>query len=223
MIKIKKFPVNPLQENSYLLSDETGDCILVDPGFYYPNEENRIVNYLEKNSLHPVKIICTHSHFDHIMGIEFLRKRYKIPFECHPEDSFWLRMAPSQAALFGIVMSPVLPADHFFSGEEVCFFGKSRLKTVHIPGHSPGHVVFISEDENFVISGDVLFHGSIGRSDLPGGDHSLLIRGITVKLLSLPPETRVYCGHGSDTTIASEKNNNPFLIQHLQAEKNHFL
>jgi hydroxyacylglutathione hydrolase len=211
MIKIKPFVVNPLQENSFVVSDETGECIFVDPGFYFEEEHEEIKEYITKNNLTPVLIANTHCHFDHIMGVEFLRKEYGIPFYTHPDDAFWVEKAIDQAHMFGFEMEPVQPPDAFFRENEQVKFGNSSLEIIHIPGHAPGHVVFYSEAGNLLIAGDVLFYGSIGRTDLPGGDYQKLISGIKSKLFKLPDETRVFCGHGPETTLGFEKSSNPFL------------
>lgn len=211
MVEIKKFAVNPLQENTFLISDETGECIFVDPGFYFPVEHDEIKNYISKSGLKPVMIANTHCHFDHIMGVEFIRQEYNIPFVAHPDDAFWVKKAIDQGKMFGFDMKPVNPPDSFFSENEKLKFGNTEFDIIHVPGHSPGHVVFYSEKEKILIGGDVLFHGSIGRSDLPGGDQATLISGIKEKLFKLPDETTVYCGHGPETTLGFEKKSNPFL------------
>jgi glyoxylase-like metal-dependent hydrolase (beta-lactamase superfamily II) len=211
MVKVKKFVVNPLQENTFLLSDETGECVFVDPGFYFDVEKEEIKKYIADNRLTPVKIANTHCHFDHIMGVEFIRNEYNIPFLAHPEDDFWVERAIDQGKMFGFEMEPVNPPDSFFAEKQILKFGNSEFEIIHVPGHSPGHVVFYSEKEKIIIGGDVLFYGSIGRTDLPGGDHQTLISGIKNRLFTLPDETRVYCGHGPETTLGFEKASNPFL------------
>ncbi|MFV0593319.1 MAG: MBL fold metallo-hydrolase [Draconibacterium sp.] len=211
MIKIQKFVVNPLAENTYILSDETGECIFVDPGFYYPEEHDEVKDYIAANKLKPVKIANTHCHFDHIMGVEFVRNEYRVPFYAHRDDLFLVERASVQAQTFGMTMEQVAGPDYFFEEGESVTFGNSELKIIHVPGHAPGHVVFYSEKEQILIAGDVLFYGSIGRTDLPGGDYDTLISGIKTKLLTLPGETKVYSGHGPETTIGNEKRSNPFL------------
>lgn len=211
MIKIEKFVVNPLQENTFVVSDETGACIFVDPGFYYEEEHTEVKEYVEDNNLKPVKIVNTHCHFDHIMGVEFLRKEYGIPFHAHAEDAYWIEKAEEQGEMFAINMKKVAPTDYHFSEKETVKFGNTEFKIIHIPGHSPGHVVFYNEKNSLLIAGDVLFYGSIGRTDLPGGNYNELISGIKNKLFPLPDETKVYCGHGQETTIGFEKSSNPFL------------
>jgi glyoxylase-like metal-dependent hydrolase (beta-lactamase superfamily II) len=211
MIKVKKFVVNPLGENSFILSDDSGACVFIDPGFYYEDEYLEVKEYITGNNLTPVKITNTHCHFDHIMGVEFVRNEYKIPFLAHAEDNFWVEKATQQAEMFGFEMDSVAPVDSFLVDGEFVEFGDSRLKIIHVPGHSPGHVVFYSENDKILIAGDVLFYGSIGRTDLPGGNYQSLISNIKNKLFILPDETKVYCGHGPETSLGFEKRTNPFL------------
>lgn len=211
MIKIEKFVVNPLGENSFVVSDETGECIFIDPGYFYEEEHEEIRDYIKSNNLAPVKITNTHCHFDHIMGVEFVRNEYKIQFQAHPEDEFWVAKAIDQGKMFGFEMQPVSPIDSYLNENDTIEFGNTKLKVIHVPGHSPGHVVFYSGNDKILIAGDVLFYGSIGRTDLPGGNHSDLISNIKNKLFALPDDTKVYCGHGPETTLGFEKTSNPFL------------
>ena len=211
MIRVDKFVVNPLGENSFVLSDETGECIFIDPGFYYEEEQKEIVDYISVNKLKPVNIYNTHCHFDHIMGVEFVREKYKIPFCAHNDDAFLINQAESQAIIFGFKIKPILPIDKFIDENDIIKFGNTELKIIYLPGHSPGHLVFYNEENKILIAGDVLFYGSIGRTDLPGGKYQTLISGIKKKLFALPDDVLVYCGHGPETTIGFEKQNNPFL------------
>lgn len=212
MIVVRRFIVNPLQENSYLLSDETGECIIVDAGFYYPEEFTALSDHLLAQGLRPVALVNTHCHFDHVMGVERLRREQEIPFLCHEEDAFWLSRVSHQAATFGLRMGEVLPADRYLKEGEPFCFGRSVLEVIHVPGHSPGHVTLYAREEGFLLAGDVLFRRSIGRTDLPGGDYDQLITAIRGKLLTLQEETTVWPGHGPETTIGAEKAENPFLV-----------
>ena len=211
MIKIEKFVVNPLGENSFIISDETGECIFIDPGFYYDEEYDEVRNYIKENKLKPVKITNTHCHFDHIMGVEFVRNEFNIPFQAHKDDAYWVEKVVDQGKMFGFDMKPVSPIDSFLKEDEFVEFGNTKLKIIHVPGHAPGHVVFYNKEEKILIAGDVLFYGSIGRTDLPGGNHEQLISNIKNKLFALPDDTIVYCGHGPETKLGFEKENNPFL------------
>jgi len=213
MIKVARFKVNPLQENSYLLYDETRECLVVDAGFFYQDEEESLLKFIRDHNLKPVSVVNTHCHFDHIMGVEFIRKSFRIPFVCHPDERFWIKNGPVQSSLFGIDMKDVSEPDSYLKENEPVVFGNSVLNVIHVPGHSPGHVVFQSAVDSLLIAGDVLFRGSIGRSNLPRGNSESLLRNIREKLLVLPPQTVVWCGHGPETTIGTEKADNPFLIE----------
>jgi len=211
MINIKKFTVNPLQENSYLLFDETGECIFIDPGFYFPEEHEKVKKFVSDHELNPVLIANTHCHFDHIMGVEFIRKEYDIKFLAHADDAFWVEAAIEQGEMFGFQIESVKMPDSFFNENDKIEFGNSALRIIHVPGHSPGHVAFYSEPDKVLLSGDVIFYGSIGRTDLPGGDYNQLISNINNKLLCLPSDVKILCGHGPSTNIGFEKSSNPFL------------
>jgi hydroxyacylglutathione hydrolase len=212
MITIKKFTVNPFQENTYLLSDESCEAVFVDAGFHFSYERKEVVGYLKRNELKPVMLVNTHCHFDHVMGVDFIRQNFGIPFLCHEEDAFWLDLVSDQSQSFGISMKNVAMADGFISEQDVIQFGHSSLRIIHVPGHSPGHVTFYSDQDLILFAGDSLFLRSIGRSDLPGGNFKQLIHHIQSKLFVLPPETKVWCGHGEETTIGYEIANNPFFI-----------
>lgn len=211
MLKIEKFVVNPLGENSYVMYDETGECIFIDPGFYYEEEFQEIRDFIAENKFTPVKIVNTHCHFDHIMGVEFIKNEYGIPFEAHADDAFWVDKVVDQGRMFGFEINPVSPINSFLSESEKVKFGNTELQIFHVPGHSPGHVCLYNSGACMLVSGDVLFYGSIGRTDLPGGDYQTLISGIKNKLFALPDETVVYCGHGPETKLGFEKRTNPFL------------
>lgn len=213
MIKVASFTVNPMQENSYILYDESGECLIVDAGFFYREEEESLLRFIGDHKLTPVGMVNTHCHFDHIMGVEFIRKRFRIPFACHPDERFWIKNGSVQSSLFGIKMKDISEPDDYLNENEPVVFGNSALNVLHVPGHSPGHVVFHSAGDSLLIAGDVLFRGSIGRSDLPGGNAGSLLRNIHEKLLVLPPETVVWCGHGPETTVGTEKAANPFLVE----------
>lgn len=212
MIHVRKFVVNPISENSYVISDNSGEAVFIDPGFLSDDEKETVKKYISENSLKPVRMICTHCHFDHILGVEYIRDRYGLPFECHADDAFLAVRSSQQAAMFGFPMNDIEKPDSFIRDNEHIKFGNSELKAIHIPGHAPGHLVFYSEENNILFAGDVLFYGSIGRTDLPGGNYDELINNIKNKLLTLPDETIVYSGHGPETTIGFEKRNNPFLM-----------
>ncbi len=211
MITIQKFVFNPFQENSYLLYDETGDCILVDMGSYTVAEKKEVLYFIDNNRINPVKIVNTHCHVDHLLGNSFFKNKFKVKVAANAADEFILANAVEHGNMFGFEVEAPPEIDEYLEEGTPFFFGSSTLEILHVPGHSPGSVAIYSLRDNFVISGDVLFNGSIGRTDLPGGDYDTLIRSVTEKLMVLPDETVVYPGHGPETTIGEEKRSNPFL------------
>jgi glyoxylase-like metal-dependent hydrolase (beta-lactamase superfamily II) len=211
MLQIKKFTFNPVQENTYVVYDKTRDCLIVDAGCYYESERKELDEFISKQQLRPVRLIQTHCHFDHIMGVTHCRTRFHLPFETHPNEAALVEQAVEHGDLFGIPMEPVHAPDLFFREGDRITFGNSYLQVIEVPGHSPGGVVFYNPENKILIAGDVLFYGSIGRTDLPGGSYQQLTGNIKSKLLVLPDDTTVYCGHGPETTIGFEKANNPFL------------
>lgn len=211
MIQIKKFTFNQVQENTFVVYDETGECAIIDAGCYFDNERLKLDTFIAEKQLKPVRLINTHCHFDHIMGITHCRNKYNLDFECHPDEAVLVEQAAEHGDLFAIPMEPVEPPDAFFEEGDKITFGNSYLQIIEAPGHSPGGVVFYNPEQKILIAGDVLFYGSVGRTDLPGGSFERLVGHIKTKLLTLPEETVVYCGHGPETTIGFEKKNNPFL------------
>ena len=208
---IKKFTFNPVEVNAIVLWDETLECVIIDPACFYPFEEQELKTFIETNHLNPVRLLNTHGHFDHLMGNAFTEKTWGLKSESHKEDNFLVEQASNQAAMFGMPMTkPPLPGSYFEDGDLITF-GNSTLKVIFVPGHCPGGVAFYSEADKVLIGGDILFCGSVGRTDLPRGNHEQLISGIKEKLMILDPDVKVYCGHGAETTIGAEKRNNPFL------------
>lgn len=211
MIHIKYFTFNPLSENTYVLYDESGQAVFVDPGNYQPQENDHLIRFIVQQKLVPVQIINTHAHIDHVLGISFLKNRFGIPLSLHKSDEPLLRSVKSYAANYGFPAFDEPEVDNWLTEGDTVVFGESTLRVLHIPGHAPGHVVFVSDAQRFVIGGDVLFRQSIGRTDLPMGDHDTLIEGIKSKLFVLEDDYTVYTGHGMPTTIGYEKKHNPFL------------
>lgn len=211
-MQIKKFTFNPIQENTFVVYDETGECVIVDAGCFFANERQELDDFISEKKLNPVRLINTHCHFDHIMGITYCRAKYHLPFESHPDEAVLVEQAVEHGDMFGVPMEPVDAPNGFFREGDRITFGNSYLEVIEAPGHSPGGVVFYNPEQKILIAGDVLFYGSIGRTDLPGGSYERLVTNIKTKLLVLPEDTKVYCGHGPETTIGFEKENNPFLF-----------
>ncbi len=211
MINIKTFYFNDLRECTYVLWDDTKECVVIDPGCHSAVEKERLRNFIEENGLKPVKLLNTHGHFDHIMGNSFVADQWNLKTYIHPEDKPHLERAVNYCEMFGytIEQPPLDTVDLEEDGEIV--FGESVLKVIHTPGHTRGGVAFYNEKEQFVITGDSLFAGSIGRTDLPGGDYDMLMKSLLDKLVKLGDDFKVYPGHGPVTTIGEEKASNPFL------------
>lgn len=211
MIKLQQFTFNPFQENTYLLSDASGKCIIIDPGMSNKEEQEEVMQYLTNNKLTPEAIVNTHCHADHVLGCRFMADHYKLPFFFHAEESSLLQHVEEYGALFGLQVAPPPAAERYLEDGELFSFGESELKAFLVPGHSAGSLAFYSKADQFVLTGDVLFRSSIGRADLPGGDYDTLIQSIQNKLLTLPRETKVFPGHGPSSTIGAEHDTNPFL------------
>lgn len=210
-MQIYGFKFNQVDENTYLIYDGTNKAAIIDCGVYFPEEKMQLVRFIEENHLVLVRLLNTHLHMDHAFGNRFVYETYDILPEYHRlEES--MPSQKDQARNFGITINePDLQAVNYIEDGDVVSVGAIRLKTLLIPGHSPGSLCFYSGKDGCVFSGDVLFRGSVGRSDLWGGDHERLISGIKEKLLTLPDDTVVYPGHGLSTTIGHEKKYNPYL------------
>ncbi|MDX1909922.1 MAG: MBL fold metallo-hydrolase [Saprospiraceae bacterium] len=209
---VQVFEFNPFGENTYVVWDETGECVLFDPGCYTHEERDTLKVFIEKNNLRPVRLINTHCHLDHVFGNPFVVKTWGIGLEIHEGEWPVLARFEQVCQMYGVPFSEAQPMPvNFLSGGEILTFGNTRLKILYTPGHSPASLSFYNEDEGYVIAGDVLFYESIGRTDLPGGDFDTLIKSIRTQLFALPDETLVYPGHGPSTTIRHEKEYNPFL------------
>ena len=211
-MKLKSFTFNQFYENTFIVSDSTNDCIIIDPGCYSNDEKNILKKYIEDNNLNPVKLINTHCHIDHILGNKFVARTWGLNLETHQNDIELLENSAEIARLYGFIDYEKSPSTTQFLNEgDIVEFGNSKLKILYTPGHAPGHISLYSKEEKFIISGDVLFKSSIGRTDLPGGDFNVLIESIKTKILCLDDDTVVYCGHGPATTVGYERVNNPFL------------
>lgn len=212
MITIKEFTFNPFQENTFVLYDETKECIIIDPGCYMSGEKRLLSDFIQKNGLNPVLLINTHCHLDHIFGNAFIKEKFNIPLAIHEGELPLLNSFERVAEMYNIPVEPTPAADRFIEDGEEVRFGNSSLTAILTPGHSPASLSFYCKKQRFVIAGDVLFYRSIGRTDLPGGDHKTLIKSIEERLFPLGDDVVVYCGHGQSTTIGYERKHNPFLI-----------
>jgi hydroxyacylglutathione hydrolase len=211
MINIKQFTFNPYQENTYVLFDEQGECVIIDPGMYEPSEQNEFVSFIKSAGLKPVLLLNTHCHIDHVLGNKFVFDNWGLKPQFHQGELVILQAIPGYAPQMGMRYELSPEPEHFLGESGTVTFGNSKLDLIFAPGHSPAHLCFYSEADNFLIGGDVLFYNSIGRTDLPGGNHEQLIQSIRENLFVLPDECKVFPGHGKSTTIGYEKKTNPFL------------
>jgi len=211
MIQVKRFVFNAFGVNGFVLCDETGECLLVDTSCVSESEKGELDRFLSQHHLRPVKLVNTHLHIDHVLGNNYLCENYSIGYYAHRSGLPMLQSAPQYGAMFGIEIEPVIqPVGFLEHGDEVKF-GNSELKIRYTPGHADGSICLVSEADKFVITGDVLFQNSIGRTDLPTGNLDVLRESIYKQLFTLPDDFRVLPGHGPDTSIGYEKLNNPFI------------
>lgn len=211
MLQVTAFTFNPFQENTYVLINEQKQCWIIDPGMYGADEEREIYDFIQEEGLQPQQIINTHAHIDHVLGIDGLKQRYNIPFGMHRLEEPVLANVKGSAMLFGFQFGAIPTVDFFIKENETISLGNDTLEVRLAPGHSPGSIVFYYAPGQWAIGGDVLFQGSVGRSDLPGGNHDVLMKSIETQLYTLPDATTVYSGHGPATTIGQEKKTNPFI------------
>ena len=221
-MNIARFVFNPIQENTYVVWDATGECAVIDAGNLSAREDNALVNFITEHKLRPVLALNTHGHFDHIAGVEFLRTTYDIPFAMSGKDAFLLGAAASSGRMYGVeVREAPAKIDRDLDSLTETGFGDTRFEIIATPGHTPGHVSFYEPQSKTLFTGDTLFRESIGRTDLPGGDYSWIMRSIIEKILPLGDETKVYPGHGDQTTIGHESLYNPFIVEVLNNEVNY--
>ncbi len=211
MLLLSSLIFNPLEENTYLLYNEEKQCCIIDPGCYFPEEKERLKTIIEEAGLTPILLLNTHCHLDHVFGNQFVHDTWGLLPHIHQQESVVLERAPEAAKKWGMPFENYRGSVIFIEEGEKISLGDDALAVFFTPGHSPGSVSFYYEPGQFVIGGDVLFNGSIGRTDLPGGDFDTLINSIQTKFFTLPDETKVYSGHGPVTTIGFEKMNNPFV------------
>ena len=212
MLHIETFTVNFIQENCYVVSDETREAVVIDCGAYYPEEQQRVLSYLRDHALRPVHLLCTHGHFDHVFGLKALSDAYGLGVTLHAADVATYEKAEEQLMLFMHKLLPIdlVPVTRRLQAGDTVTFGTHTLRVIHTPGHTPGGVCYYSEQEQVIFTGDSLFRHSIGRTDLPGSTPDL-DEELRQKVLVLPPETRVLTGHGDPSYIGEEQRANPYL------------
>ena len=220
-MKIACLPFNPIQENTYVVWDDTKECVVIDAGNCSPREDAALDDFIDRQGLKPVLAANTHGHFDHTLGVEHLKQRYGIPFALSEKDRFLLDNAAVSGSLFGVKTGPMPAIDRDLDAETEIRFGNSVLRILRTPGHTPGHVAFYEPESKALFTGDTLFRESIGRTDLPGGDYSWIMRSILDVIVPLGEEVHVYPGHGPESTIGHELLYNPFIVEVLNGEVNY--
>ena len=221
-MNIVKFVFNPIQENTYLLWDQTMECIIIDAGNSSAGEDSRLADFIANNGLKPVMAVNTHGHFDHLMGVNFLKQTYGIKFALSSKDEYLRASAQQSCAMFGIAAVVDVPQiDIDLDTIDTISFGETELKVIKTPGHTPGGVCLYHEQSSQLFSGDTLFRESIGRTDLPGGEYGTIIRSILNNIIPLGDEVTVYPGHSDKTTIGHESLYNPFVVEAINGEINY--
>ena len=210
MLKIRKFEFNPFGENTYVLYDETHQCVIIDPGCYDRTEQEELSTFIEATELKVIMLLNTHCHVDHVLGNWYVKNKYNVKLYIHAKDEVVLKAVKVYAPNYGMFEYQETQPDEFLDEGMEVKFGNQVLKVLFVPGHAPGHIAFYHEQSHHLIGGDVLFYNSIGRTDLPGGNHHTLIESIHKKIFTLPDDVVVFPGHGPETTVGFEKKTNPF-------------
>lgn len=211
MLEIKFFTFSPIQENTYVLYNENNECIIVDPGTYFDDEKDTLKGFISDHKLVPKALINTHCHLDHTFGNKYFAELYDLKLQLHPEEEAVLQFGPASGLMYDMPFDNYNGDLIFLNDGDIIKLGSDEIEVIHAPGHSPGSICFYCKAQKFLIGGDVLFNRSIGRTDLPMGNHELLLSSIREKLFTLPDDVTVYSGHGRPTTIGEEKQFNPFL------------
>ena len=217
-MKIACFPFNPIQENTYVVWDETLECVVIDAGNSNDKENAVLDNFIAQHNLKPVLAINTHGHFDHVLGVSYLKQRYGIAFAMSLKDAFLLDGASASASIFGVKVGQMPSVDQDLDQQTALHFGNTTLRVLPVPGHTPGHVVFYNEQNRVAFTGDTIFRESIGRTDLPGGDYSWIMRSILEVIIPLGDEVKLYPGHGPQTEVGHEVLYNPFVTEVLNEQ-----
>lgn len=211
MLHVQPFTFNPVQENTYIIYNDDKDCCIIDPGCYSASEEKALVEFVEQNGLKPTLLLNTHCHLDHIFGNRFIHQQYGLELHLHRLEQVVLEYGPTAGQMWQLPFDNYDGPLHFLEEDDVVRLGNEELHVLFTPGHSPGSISFYSREHKFLISGDVLFEGSIGRTDLPGGSFEVLEQSIKTRLYTLPEDVIVHPGHGDSTTIGDEMKTNPFV------------
>lgn len=211
MLKVKVFTFSPVQENTYVFYNEQNKAIIIDPGCYFSAEQETLKNFITDTQLEPVMLLNTHCHLDHVFGNKWVSETWGLELFIHSGEEQMLKLAPLSGDKWGLPFQNYTGPLHFLTERDTITLGEDTLEVILAPGHSPASICFYNTAQSFLIGGDVLFRESIGRTDLPGGDHETLLKSIHEKLFVLPDEVTVYPGHGKPTSIGHEKKHNPFL------------
>ena len=211
MLSVQPFTFNPVQENTYIVYNDAKECCIIDPGCYFASEEQQLVDFVESNGLRPLFLLNTHCHLDHIFGNRFIHKRYGLSLHLHKLEKPVLDHGPISGQMWQLPFDNYDGDLKYIDEGDTIKIGNEVMEILFTPGHSPGSVCFYSREHKFLIGGDVLFQGSVGRTDLPGGDFATLEESIKTKLYTLPEDVIVHPGHGESTTIGEEMKTNPFV------------
>ncbi len=213
MLNIKVFTFNPFQENTYIVFDETKECVIIDPGMHNSSEEESLRSFIEENELKPKLLLNTHCHLDHVFGNGYCMDKFNLGLKIHKADLPTLEFGSTAAAMYGVNFDGSPEPTEFFEDRDIIRFGNTELEVSHVPGHCPGHVVFIHHESKVIVGGDLLFQGSVGRVDLPGGNGAELDNSIRTKIYTLSDDYRILPGHGPETNVGFERKNNPFVSE----------
>ena len=221
-MKIARLIFNPIQENTYIIWDDTLEAAVIDAGNMNERENEVLAKFIADNGLKPKYALNTHGHFDHLLGVDFLREKYGAQLAMSSKDEFLLKGASVSAELFGVKADALPEAiDIDLESRESIKFGNTELKIIPTPGHTPGHVAFYEPESKVLFTGDTLFRESIGRTDLPGGDYSWIMRSIIENILPLGDDVKIYPGHGETSDIGHESMYNPFVVEVINNEVNY--
>lgn len=221
MITISRLVFNPFQENTYIISAPNGDCIIIDAGNYSAKEDSALSGYIKEKGMRPIMALNTHGHVDHMLGVAYVKDTFGVPFALHSDDNFLIESCTTHGAIYGFDVKgiPVIETD--LKNLKEIELGDSKLRIIHTPGHTPGHICLFDPETKSLFCGDTLFRESIGRTDLPGGDYSWIMKSILEQIVPLGEDVKIYPGHGPESTIGHEVLYNPFIAEVLQGDVNY--